>query len=417
MIVGSNIKDVKSYNRSLILKLICTNAPLSRSQIAKKTNLAKMTLSNIVAELISSDIIVEKAAVTGDGNASVGRRPILLSISENSPCICGMLIKRGLIQTVLADFRSKIIDSISISYDNLGSADELSKILLDSYNALAKRCTRKILAVSISSLGPVDTTKGMILNPPDFYGLSNIDIVDIVSKATGKPAYLINDSNAGALAEKIYGLGRNITNFVYLHMMNGTGAGVVLDNKLYEGNTGQSCELGHTSISFTGPKCTCGNSGCLDLYANVKKMNEKAGELKYIYPDSPVFTKRDINWNDYINYANQSDSLAMIAVDQFCEYVAYALTNLLNLLDINHIIIGYDCDTPGSIIEDAIKNKVEKSVLFSGYSEIEVERSEFEGNAPLIGSVAAIANRIFNCSFTDDQPNDQRLVSGFFEEA
>lgn len=398
------------------MELICTNYPLSRSQIAQKTHLAKMTLSNIVSELIAGNIIVEKEMKATDG-ASVGRRPILLGLAETSPCVCGMLIRRGLLQTIVADLGGRVVDSVSVEFESLKSADELTAALLESYHTLAARCGRDIVAVSISSLGPVDTRRGMILNPPDFHGLANIHIVEIIRAATRKPTYLINDSNAGALAEKIYGLGRDTANFVYLHMINGTGAGVVLDNKLYEGNTGQSGEFGHMSINYMGPKCACGNTGCLELYANIKKMNERAEELKHLYPDSPVSQKGALSWNEYVEEANRGEPIAMLVVDQFCEYVAFALTNLLNLLDINHVIIGYACKTQGTFIEDAIKARIDRSVLFSRYSSVEVKKSRFVGDAPLIGSIAAVADRIFNCSFTENRAEDQQLIASFFGEA
>lgn len=413
---GSNIKDVKNHNRSLILKLICTNPPLSRSQLAIKTNLTKMTLSNIISELISSGIIIENKASADFESTSVGRRPILLDISGSSPCICGMLIKRGLCQVILSDLRGHVLDSISIKYDRINSADDLIRILLDSYHQLCERSTRKIIAISISSLGPVDTKKGIFLNPPDFFGLSNIAIVDIIEKSTKKPTFLINDANAGALAEKIYGLGQNVSNFVYLHIMNGIGAGVVLDNKLYEGNTGQSCEFGHTGISFTGPKCSCGNTGCLDLYANIEKMNEKANGLRYAYPNSVIFSRDHLTWSDYVNFAHQNDLLAIIVLDEFCNYVSHALTNMLNLLDINLVIVGYNCDTQGTFIEDALSSKINKTVLYSNYNQIEVKRSSFMGDGPLIGSIAVVTDKIFNSSFNNYENSDSSLNSMLLEE-
>ena len=150
-ITGSNIKDVKNHNRALILKLICTNSPFSRSQLAKTTNLAKMTLSNIVSEVISSGIIIEQKSSIDCENAPVGRRPILLDLSDSSPCICGMLIKRGLCQIILSDLRGQVFDDISIKYEKLNSSDELINILLESYETLYNRNTRKIIAIYISS--------------------------------------------------------------------------------------------------------------------------------------------------------------------------------------------------------------------------------------------------------------------------
>ena len=199
--------------------------------------------------------------------------------------------------------------------------------------------------------------------------------------------------------------------------MNGVGAGLILDNKLYNGNTGQSCEFGHTGISFTGPKCSCGNTGCLDLYANIKKMNEKAYELKYAYPESIIFTKDNLTWDDYTKFTHQRDSLAMSVVDQFCDYVSYALTNMLNLLDTNLVLVGYNSGTPGDFIEESISSKINKTVLYSNYNKIEVKRSSFKGDGPLIGSIAAVADKIFNNNFANYENDNWLLNSSLFEAA
>jgi transcriptional regulator of PTS gene len=412
---GSNIKDVKNYNRALILKMICTNPPISRSQLALRTKLAKMTLSNIVSELIGNGIISEQKILPINTGGTIGRRPILLDISERSPCVCGMLIKRGLCQVILADLRGHVFDSINTNFEKLNSSGDLFDILLNSYFTLQKRCDRKIIAISVSSVGPLDSAKGIILNPINFYGLTNIPIVDVIKSKTDKCTFLINDANAGALAEKIYGYGKNVTNFVYLHIMNGIGAGLVLDDKLYEGNTGQSSEFGHSSINFAGPACSCGNFGCVDLYANTNRMKESANASRFIYPDSKLFSKQELIWNDYVNFANQKDPLSMIVLEQFCNFVSYALTNVLNIINANLVLIGYDCETPGDFIERAISSRINKFVIYSSYHSIEVRRSAFEGDAPLIGSVAMVTNKIFNRELDRDSNNIEKIDSILFD--
>ena len=190
------------------------------------------------------------------------------------------------------------------------------------------------------------------MNPPYFYGIENFPITSIIHKITGLPTFLVNDANAGALAEKLYGIGKDIPNFTYLHIMNGIGSGLVLKDSLYEGDTGQSGEIGHTSINFAGPQCACGNKGCLDLYANVDNMRQKVFELSPFYPASPLASVSHPTWYDIVDCANRKDALAIIVIEEFCSYVSYALINTLNLLNIATLIVGYDSSLNGFIIED-----------------------------------------------------------------
>lgn len=70
----------------------------------------------------------------------------------------------------------------------------------------------------------------------------------------------------------MYGIGKDIPNFLYVHLKYGIGSGLVLHEELYNGNSGQSGELGHSTINFVGPQCPCGNVGCLEMYANIENV-------------------------------------------------------------------------------------------------------------------------------------------------
>lgn len=407
---GSNLVQVKRHNQALVLKLICTNPPMSRSELAGISGLTKMTLSNIISELIEGGFIAESQSHVRGAGPSVGRRPILLDLADSSPCVCGMLIKRGLLQVILADLKARVIDSVEIRYDSFDSADALIQALLGAYGQLKERNDRRIVAVSVSALGPVDIHSGMLLNTTNFYGLSNIPISQMIGKATGLPTFLINDASAGALAEQLYGQAQNLQNFLYLHFMNGIGAGAVLDNVLYEGDCGQGFEFGHTSISYSGPKCSCGNTGCLELYASVDRMNEQTAALKHLYPDSMLLRSGgQPTWDDYVTGADRRDPLAMIVLDRFCEYVSYALTSLLNNLDVTNVIVGYDGKGSNSFIESAISSRVNRSAMLSAYRHIAVSHSVLGGSGPLIGSIAAVASRIFSLNFSEGEGDEQLL--------
>lgn len=400
--LGNNIKGLKNKNRALILKLISTNKNISRVDISRMTGLSKMAIGNIVSELVKDNIIEENESYTNgsgvgeDNNYIFGRPPIMLSISEKSPCFCGMLIKRGLCEVIISDLSSKIYDKVVYEYEDEITVEKLYDILINAFFQVKNKTSRDIIAIGISSVGPVNSKTGTILNPPFFYNIENVEITKMMEEATSIPTFLINDANAAALAEKLYGIGRNYNNFVYLHIMNGIGAGFILEGQLYNGEIGQSGEIGHTSINFSGPKCRCGNTGCLELYANIEKMNENISELKHIYNGSILNEKEKVTWTEIVDAANVSDYLAIHILDDFCKYVSYALVDVLNILDISYIITGYDSNIDGDILEKMLNRHISSSILYSKYRNIDIRRSAFFGNAPLIGSVALIADLIFN---------------------
>ena len=394
---GSTIKDIRQHNRFLVLKHIAIRPMISRMDLSEITGLSKMAVGNMVTDLMEMGLVEE---IKGAQESSVyGRPPGVLRISSSSPLICGMLITRGSFRVVLADLSGSIVDQEKILYEKIQQKSDISKLLLNAYHLLLERQRRHVIAVGISSIGPVDTNCGIILNPPFFYGISNVPIVEEIQVATGLPTFLINDANSGALAEKLYGLGQTEHNFSYLHIMNGIGIGCVLDGKMYGGDSGQSGELGHTTINCMGPKCECGNIGCLELYANVENMRARIAVMqKALRIDFPLQPGQKVDWITILNQANLGNQLAVLALEEFCTYVSYAMTNVIRLLDLSLVIVGYDSDVPGSIIEQLLQSKLQQRVPSSDYRQISVKRSTFDGDTPLIGAIACCAEKIFDLS-------------------
>ncbi len=396
---GTNLTSIKENNRALALQLIATEQSVSRVDLARKMHLTKTTLGNIVSELIEKEIINEYGGQEKTSELSLGRRPITLDLSPASPLIAGMLIKRNLLTVILADLKGNIKEQANYEYSTL-DRDLLVNELITMYEELSAGQSRKIVAIGISSIGPVDTVKQMILSPANFWDIHDLPIGSIISEKTGLPTFLIHDCSAGALAEKLYGNKMNsYNNMLYLHIMNGIGVGYILYGKVYDGNSGQSGQLGHMSIHLDGPKCNCGNTGCLELYANIEKMNEKIRALRETYPlSSTLPAKPYYTWEDIIGAAASSDFLALSALDDFCTYLVRALRNTLNLLDIHNIIVGYNAPCRTTILEDVLSSKLNARVHDTFTHPIVIEKSTFSGDAPLIGSIAVVANKIFNGS-------------------
>lgn len=394
---GTNLTSIKEKNRALALQLIITEQSVSRVVLARKMNLTKTTLGNIVSELMERDIITENSEPENTAEPALGRRPITLDLSPSSPIIGGMLIKRNLLTVILADLKGVILEQMDYDYEQM-DPDLLVKKLLEMFGKLSSRQNRPIAAIGISSIGPVDTKRQMILSPANFWNIHNLPIGSLIGSQTGLPTFLIHDCSAGALAEKLYGnKTKQSDNLLYLHIMNGIGAGYILHGKVYDGDSGQSGELGHMSIQLDGPKCNCGNTGCLELYANIEKMNQKIRSLRGTFKLSSLLPhKTCYSWEEIIAAASSSDFLALAAVDDFCNYLACALINTINLLDIHHIIVGYNALSPTAILEDVLSSKLNAKPRDILTGPVIVEKSTFGSNAPLIGSIAVAANQIFN---------------------
>ncbi len=398
---GFNSKLMKQKNRLTALKIISTQKEISRAEVANRLNLTKAASGKIVADLIQEGLICEETDYESDNNGGLGRKPIGLKLSDHSPYIFGILIKRGVLYTVLADFAGNVFDQEDYIFEPDITEDRLIATLLQKYELIKSRNERKIIAIGISSVGPIDAEHGYILNPPNFYGMKNIPICMKMQEYAKVPCYIINDSNSGALAEKLYGQAKDEKNFIYLHFMNGIGSGFVLNNRVYTGVLGQCGEIGHTSINSWGPKCVCGNSGCLEFYANLKNMNAKIQSMKKMYAsinpnDKMVQSNREnYDFGEILEAAEEGSICAISAVEEFSEYLSVALTNMINILNVNVVILGYDNNMNNTILETTLQNKINEKALISPNRNVIVKKSIFQGDAPLYGAMAVVTNKIF----------------------
>lgn len=392
---GSNLKDIKLQNRCLVLKLISTNPLISRNDIAKTTDLSKMTMSNIISELVSLGVVKETKLVNAQNSGMAGRKPAMLDIAETAPCVCGVFVGRKFCTVTIADFKARILHKQTTAYPPTLTGDELIQILFASYDVLKAECKRPIIGVGISAIGPLNAANGIILKPPNFFGIENLPIVQLISKHTGCPAMLMNDSSAGALAEKLYGYGGAESNFILMLISQGIGAGMVVDDQLFDGSIGLGGEIGHTSINFSGPRCSCGNCGCLETYANVENVVAKAAELLALNKNSVLSGCKELNWLAIVNAADDGDGLAVSVLDSFCDYISYALVNYLNLLDSHTVFLGYDCEREEGIIEKLLERKVNNRLLASEFRCVHVHKSKFCADSPMIGSIAIVTSQIF----------------------
>lgn len=397
--IRENSENTFNSYQMQILKLIATHSSISRVELSRLTGLSKMTISNYVSGFIK-DRLVEETEIS-DAFQRRGRRATGLKISSHSPLICGVLIKRGFLQAIMADLSGKIWDSRYLKLPEKLTGSELMDMILQMIRSLTNTSPRRAIACGVACIGPLNSHTGTLLSPSNFYDIKNLKLTQEVEAHTGLKTVLINDAIAGALSEHLYGHGKNLDNFAYLHIMNGIGMGFVINGKVYNHISGQNGEIGHVSINYSGPQCPCGNRGCLETYANKKAMLHKIRMLSPYYPQSPLVGKGEAEFGEFVEAAAKEDPIALNVLDEFLEYVAIALVSTINLLDFSTLIIGYDCNYPTQIVEKILTNKLTYRLISLQHDKLTIIRSQFGGDAPLIGSCGVIASEIFSGRLTD----------------
>lgn len=374
-VTGTNQQHAKTHNRGLVLSLICTNTGITRQQITKKTRLTKMTTTNIVSELIQSGIVTETEAK----NDHVGRNPTILAVSPSARKVIGVTVSRDRVDVVLSDLALSIMEQRTQFLETESNESLLEKI---KQLIVSLGCSMdEVIGIGVASIGQWDIRKRQLISIVNFGRVRELNIGEELEKTFHCPVFVNNDMNAATMAERMFGNGKDLTDFVYLGITNGIGAGIVTDGRMYQQSSGLAGEIGHMGIDPNGKKCQCGNRGCLELYASVPVMEKKLRET----------TGLDLSFERFCNLP-LTPAVNEVFSD-ICEKIAYAMVSVVNLLNSQAVIIGGE----GYYLPEAYVRYTEKLINEMKYSpmEIRVLKTAFGLNTSLYGSVCCVLNQIF----------------------
>lgn len=375
---GGNKDILKKKNRGLLLKLISTRQCSSRVELAKVMGLSKMAISNMVSELISLGLIEEYRI---DSKDEIGRTPIGLKISSDTPKIIGVLIARDHCEAILSDMNLNIYKREKLTMES-ASNETLVEMIYELVDTMISECS-EIMAIGIASIGPIDAQHGIILEPQLFYGIKNVPIVEKLQDKYHLPVFMENDNSCGILVEKYYGVAQNCKDVMLLGISQGVGCGIIINGELYDNNLGLVPEFGHISIDYNGRKCVCGNNGCIETYISTPVLLKQLREATGKYYSFKTFCELDD-----IPIVNE------ILTDAILKLSA-AITNLVNILNSELIILSYDSTYFSDKLIKFLENEV-NAHKYSSRPNISIKRPHFAQDAQLLGSVCLINQRIFS---------------------
>ncbi len=179
--------------------------------------------------------------------------------------------------------------------------------------------------------------QGTVVKAPNLAGWDQVPLRSILEQRLGAPVAVGNDANVAAAAEHQTGAGQGFDDLVYLAIGTGVGAGVIVGGRLVLGDSGLAGEAGHMVVSANGPRCACGNRGCLEALASGSALEREArarmGSL-------PARSSGDITAPQLFAAAARGDPIAREIIAEGSRFLGVGLANLVNLLDPQAIIVG-----------------------------------------------------------------------------
>lgn len=203
---------------------------------------------------------------------------------------------------------------------------------------------QEAVGVGCSAAVMADVERGLVFSAPALFGAArNVPLADLLSQATGLPAFIEMDAYAAALGEAWQGVGANVDYFVYVVVGTGIGAGILQHGRVFRGYRGTAGEFGHATIDPNGPLCNCGRYGCLEALASGPAIATRAraaltqGRQSLV---SMLAGGGEITSAVVFAAARQGDEVAQEVVRHTVEYLGIGLSNLIHILNPRVIGLG-----------------------------------------------------------------------------
>ena len=284
----------------------------------------------------------------------------------------------------------EIIYSNNLKTVDFSSSIELANKIKDLISAETKESYSQI-GVGAPSL---NINTGHIEYAPNLNWGDIIPLKEDFAQVFNLPVTVINDANAAALAEKHFGEAAELRNFATITLGTGVGLGTLINGELNLGTNGLAGELGHFVVRRAGRECNCGNLGCLETYVGAAGIVLTAKEKLEFSSGGSALTNlppSDLTPLEIFNAARKDDPVSLEVVDAVCHDIGYALSTLINLMDIEHIFITGGIAQSGNILRRKIEKHLKSYVLPNLRSKISLKISSLnQTGAGILGAVAAI---------------------------
>ena len=368
-----NNTALKLSNRGAILELLLTKKATSRSELARMSGLTKMTISNIVAELISNEIIQE---VSSASKGNHGRPTGSLSLSIKAPKILAIHLGSPSSFVVLIDLMGNVIKKEAFAVDCANQEAFLETVYVPVDKVVRESINERMLCISVSTDFPLSKGGESIIP----FEAGTIPFKEVVSKRYGLPVFIATKPICALLAEQYFGSSQDSKNAVYIQIHQQILSAATIDRKPIVNPNGGGIKIEHISIDYNGLSCTCGGRGCLQSYISIDSMEKKLRDITKLKTDFKGFCEIQ---------SKKNDSRIDWALKDMMDKLGFALKSVANIIAQDTVIIG----GLGTALPDRYLAKLEKylstenGTIVVKKEDISEERSALNAACPALMEV------------------------------
>lgn len=376
--VATRPKRMREANSRELLRLLRQHMPCSRADLVRLSGLTAPTVSFAIETLERRGLV----SFIGSGTPNGGRPPNLLEFNSRHGYVFGADIGGSLVRLALADLSGTIIDrwSATIRSDRTpdGVTDALAtgiKSLRQQHNIPAKR----VLELVAGAPGITDLENGRVLSAPNLVNWNDVPLRNLLQEKTSISTTVENDVNLAAIGESWCGAAVKASNFVFIAIGTGVGAGIVVNGQLHHGSSWSAGEMGY--LMLPGLQCSplaVNRLGALESViggGGIEKAWMATCKCRGNHARSPKAT-------DIFELGTAGDRCAQQILDTTAEHLAVAITNMSLVLDMTLVVLGGGIGGHAALLE-----ATRTAVARNEFACPEIVPSHLGGDAQLYGAV------------------------------
>lgn len=345
---------LRAINERTVLDLIHNRGPLSRAQVARVSGLSKPTVSLALTGLLTSRLVREVGRSRGDRGPSA----LLYEVNPAAGWVVGIDVGRKWVRAAIADISGRIV----------ARRDERARVtsqrsLIGQIGTIAHRLAgeagvewSQVTQAGIGSPGVFDPARGYVAMAPNLPGWGRHGLVEAVREQLGSNVTFENDVNLAALAERDFGLGRNLRNFVLLSIGTGIGLALVIDGQLRRGAHGAAGEIAYMPIGPRDPKDP----------ANRRRgtFEEAAAAAGIVREAKRLGMRGPLTAEAVFSAARRGNRSARRVVELEAERLALAIATITPVLDPELVILGGGVGRSGDLLIEPIERELRQILPF-----------------------------------------------------
>ena len=387
-------KDLRTRNRSTVLREIVRSQEVTRGGLATACDLSTATITNVVGDLVREGLVEERGSVPSEGGRPIAK----LGVRATGAYVLGADVGEKGVAVELFDLSMQRLDrEFREGATREANPREVIEALRGAVRAIRARnpeAEARLIGIGLGLPGIVEDPEGsheghgVVLHAQSL-GWPALRLDEMLD-APGLEVFADNGAKALAVAEMWFGAAHGVQHAVVALLGRGIGLGIISAGQLLRGSASSAGEWGHTKIASGGHLCRCGARGCLETYVGADAVLERWRELG---GDPEGSGWRALT--SLVAHADDGDPAAVAALDETLDVLAMSLANLVNLTNPERIIVG---GWVGLCLMrargDVLEERTRALCLTRPGSQFSLQLCHFEGDAVALGAALLPLERL-----------------------